>query len=130
MTRFAVGGKWGRPGRPPFAAASGRVPAAKASGVSRDASAAVPMPVLASPKKWRRVIASFNSLSGVIVRLLLRNRFVEVQNCARHGGPGGQFRRLEARIGFRFADREQLLRALGVGLVFGNFFGFQGTQQA
>jgi hypothetical protein len=46
MTRFAFGSKLGKPGRP-FEANAGRV--------TSDASAAVPMPVAARPKSWRRV---------------------------------------------------------------------------
>ena len=52
MTRFALGAKCGSPGRPPVAAGVGGREAVLRSS---DASAAVPMPVLRAPKKWRRV---------------------------------------------------------------------------
>ena len=60
MTRFALGGKCGRPGKPPLVAAI--VPASKL-GSSREASAASPMPELVFAKKCRRVSASASARS-------------------------------------------------------------------
>src|SRR5215472_5956782 len=101
MTRFAFGAKCGRPGSPPFADAS----AANAFGVTSDASAAVPMPVLARPKKCLRVRASPNSLS---IRLLLRNCLVEVENRAGHRRPSGKLGRGQRGVGLRFPDSQQV----------------------
>src|SRR5437763_780829 len=64
MTRFALGAKCGRSGRPPVLE---RVSAP----LSSEASAAVPSPTLLRAKKCRRVMASLSSSIRSIARNLL-----------------------------------------------------------
>src|SRR5436190_13635655 len=69
---------------------------------SSEASAGMPIPVAARPKKCRRVH------SVPCMRLLLRNRLVEVQNRTRDHRPCRQFRRCDCVPGTGFPIREQL----------------------
>src|SRR5437870_2111972 len=77
MTRLALAGKWGSPGRPPDALAV--VGAAAASRSRRVARAAVPIPRPDLAKKWRRVRPSRLSRRGSM-RLFLGDRLVQVQD--------------------------------------------------
>src|SRR5436305_13794590 len=70
---------------------------------SSEASAGMPIPVAARPKKCRRVH------SVPCMRLLLRNRFVEAQDRTRNHRPCRQFHRCDFVPGTGFAIREQLL---------------------
>src|SRR5215469_424253 len=124
MTRFAFGGKCGSPGSPPVLE-SVAPSAAKPSAVSSVASAGMPMaiPAVLLRKNCRRVIPapiSGANLSPILPRLLLllRHRFIEIQNHARYGCPGREFARGQGRIRLRFANRQQfgcVRLVLGVG---------------
>ena len=87
--------------------------AANSGGFSSEASAAAPRPVALRPKKCRRVRASFNS-SWYAIASLFRDRFVQVQDGAGDGGPGGQLGCIQLRVHWRFAHAQQLLRGLAV----------------
>src|SRR5882672_6401948 len=105
MTRLAFGAKWSArrtPGAPAMAGG-----AARSRGFKSEASAAVPMPAALRPKKCLRVMRSpcswFRSM-----RLAFGYGFIEVEDRARHHGPGGQLGRVQLLVPRRLADREQL----------------------
>src|SRR5581483_4733235 len=110
--RFALGGKWGRSGKPPKEAAflSGMTSVcANSLGLSREARAITPMPWLVRPNSCRRVRFSSRSRIGFIAASVLSYCFVHVENRAGDEGPGRQLRRIELWIRFHLADRDQLL---------------------
>src|SRR5687768_12744248 len=110
MMRLALGAWWGRWGRP----RSRPEVDARRSFDSSEPRAAVPMPVASRPKNWRRLIRSWRSVIGCIGRLLLRDRFVEVQSHVDQSRPRREFRRVQLRIALLLALRDQLLGGLGV----------------
>src|ERR1041384_5150555 len=91
MTRFALGGKCGKPGNPLEVEDTFATSPRRFFGAISEASAAIPMPFALSPNKWRRVSFSWRlcSTSMIILlrpasaELLLRDRLIHIQN-----GPG------------------------------------------
>src|SRR6266571_2558563 len=108
MMRLARGAKWGSSGFSEPGAPNN-------FGFKSQARAAAPMPVAVRPKNWRRVTCiGSNEVSSKFIASFFGDRFIEVQQCAGHGGVGGKLDRIEGRIGFHLAHDEQ---ALGVGTV-------------
>src|SRR4051812_29733732 len=108
MTRFAFGGKFGKP------ASAG---AARLLRSNSAPSAAMPIPVLVRLKNWRRVEEGLDGTN----MLFLGHRFVEVEDRARHGGPRGEFRGCNRCVHRRFAGLQQIARGVGVARVYGEF---------
>src|SRR5687767_5219087 len=98
--------------------------AASEPGLRSEASAIEPMPVEARPRNDRRVI-SRAYFSKISMRSLSRDGFVEVQDRAGHGGPGGQLRRGDLLGSGRLADPERLLRRFRIRLVLLEVFGVE-----
>src|ERR1700730_16742212 len=102
MMRFAVGGKCGKPESPPVAGCS---PALR-----RPVNAAMPAPVEARPKKWRRVMRRAFSRSAVSSRryiaLFLRYRFIQIEHQAGGGGIRSQIGFVQTRRFGRLAIAE------------------------
>src|SRR5437764_1076499 len=109
MTRFALGGKCGRPGTPPTGA-----PARTASRPSRVPSAIAPR---FSPDRARNVrrLWCCADWSASKAGLLLRDRLVQVQDHAGDGCVGGQLDRVEGLVHRAVAVPDELLRGRGVG---------------
>src|SRR5688572_2626836 len=105
--RFALAGKCVRANGNPDD--SGVEPASteNSRGLSSEPSAAIPMPVAVRPKKCRRVINKLFSRSGSIISAL-GDGFVEIQNHAGNGCPGGQLRGVAFLRRFPGADGQQL----------------------
>src|SRR5436190_9935938 len=115
MTRFAFGGKCG------FVSgkccASSAASALNKPGLSKEPSAAAPMPVAVRPKKWRRLINNCFSRIGSIS--IFRNRLVQVQKQVGRGGPRCEFGMVEFRFGLEGPNSKQLLRSFAVLLIIG-----------
>src|SRR5207245_2289514 len=103
-TRFAFAGYGSVLSTPPAAAAR------DASCPSSEASATVPTPWAALPRKARRVIPArrIGSMSGP------RNRFVKVEQHARDVCPGGKLGGIDAFGHGGVTDFEQLARRLRI----------------
>src|SRR5438093_10343233 len=106
MMRLARGAKWGSSGFSEPGAPNN-------FGFKSQARATAPMPVAVRPKNWRRVTC-IGSNEVSFIASFFGDRFIEVQQCAGHGGVGGKLDGVGSRIGFHLAHDEQ---ALGVGTI-------------
>src|SRR5580765_7324998 len=114
MTRFALGGKCGRPASPPIAGV-GAVEGVLASANSlrnKYASAAVPIPAAVRPNSARRVMWRRLSVSGFTAASLLRQRLIQIENLQAQRRPGGVLRWVEFLAALGFANRQQLHRRI------------------
>src|SRR5687768_175008 len=106
MTRLAFAGKCVR-----ASGYSGLL--ASRLGFSNEPSAAVPSPAAVREKKWRRVRSKRCSLRGSIGQWVsgsvFGNGFVQVQDEARDGRPGGKLRFVDIAGGLPFTDRQELV---------------------